>query len=76
MYDDLILQKIKCIDIPGICKNGGTCTDTQEGFQCLCPRWLFKGRTCETPVTFNIIHATTGKYVTVTGKENSNIFFL
>ena len=58
-----------CDDTPDLCYNDGTCTDTLDGFKCLCSTWIYKGRRCgETKVHFYIKHALTGKYLTVKGK--------
>ena len=40
----IVLEENKCHPSP--CKNGGTCTETEEGFECSCKEG-FKGKICE-----------------------------
>ena len=38
---------------PSPCKNGGTCTETEEGFECSCKEG-FKGKICEGKILFTL----------------------
>lgn len=38
------LEEAMCTHNP--CKNGGTCTEIEKGFQCSCARG-FRGKTCQ-----------------------------